>query len=299
MSILIFHRVFAQPDPLFPDEVDAAVFEQRLRWIRQLFNVIPLDEAVTRLQHGALPARAACITFDDGYADNEQVALPLLRRFGLVATFFVATGFIEGGRMWNDTIIESLRGARGDTLDLTSLRLGIHPIETFTARRAAIDALIGQLKYLPATAREDAVNAIHACSGASIPERLMLAEDQVRRLRAAGMVVGAHTVTHPILARTDESTARREISESKDRLQAILGEPVKLFAYPNGKPVDDYGAAHVAMVKSAGYAAAVSTAWGAASSASDLFQLPRFTPWDRTPARFGFRLVRNLRAEQG
>ena len=297
MSILIFHRVFAQPDPLFPDEVDAAVFEQRLRWIRQLFNVIPLDEAVTRLQQGALPARAACITFDDGYADNEQVALPLLRRFGLVATFFVATGFIDGGRMWNDTIIESVRLASGDTLDLTSLQLGIHPIETFTARRAAIDALIGQLKYLPATAREDAVNAIRACSGASIPERLMLAEDQVRRLRAAGMVVGAHTVTHPILARTDESTARREISESKDRLQAILGEPITLFAYPNGKPVDDYGAAHVAMVKSAGYAAAVSTAWGAASSASDLFQLPRFTPWDRTPARFAFRLVGNLRTE--
>ena len=74
-----------------------------------------------RLQQGRLPPRALAITFDDGYADNRTVAAPLLERHGLPCTFFVATGFLDGGRMWNDTLIETVRRAPGQTLDLRDL----------------------------------------------------------------------------------------------------------------------------------------------------------------------------------
>jgi peptidoglycan/xylan/chitin deacetylase (PgdA/CDA1 family) len=109
------------------------------------------------------------------------------------------------------------------------------------------------------------------------------------------MEIGAHTATHPILTRLAPADARREIDQSRERLTAILGEPVSLFAYPNGKPGQDYGAEHVRMVRDAGFTAAVSTAWGVASTNSDLFQLPRFTPWDRRPAKFALRLLLNRR----
>jgi peptidoglycan/xylan/chitin deacetylase (PgdA/CDA1 family) len=89
--------------------------------------------------------------------------------------------------------------------------------------------------------------------------------------------------------------ARREIEESRDRLAAIINEPISLFAYPNGQPGRDYGPQHVRMVREAGFDAAVSTAAGVASSACDLFQLPRFTPWDRRPAKFALRLLLNRR----
>jgi len=89
--------------------------------------------------------------------------------------------------------------------------------------------------------------------------------------------------------------ARREINQSRECLAAILNEPVSLFAYPNGKPGQDYAAEHVRMVRDAGFAAAVSTAWGVASRDSDSFQLPRFTPWDRQPVRFALRLLINRR----
>ncbi len=89
-------------------------------------------------------------------------------------------------------------------------------------------------------------------------------------------------------------TARREIADGRDVLEAIVRQPVRLFAYPNGKPNVDYPCAHVRMAKELGFVAAVSTAAGAARVGDPLHQLPRFTPWDRTPRRWGARLARNL-----
>src|SRR4029077_1157464 len=73
LSIFIYHRVLPEPDPLFPEQVDAAAFRRQLEWIKELFNLLALDDAVSRLERNALPARAACITFDDGYADNADI----------------------------------------------------------------------------------------------------------------------------------------------------------------------------------------------------------------------------------
>ena len=129
--------------------------------------------------------------------------------------------------------------------------------------------------------------------------RLMMQPEQVRQLRALGMDIGAHTVTHPILSRLEPNAAFEEMARSKDELESLLSEPIELFAYPNGVPHRDYSAEHVAMARDCGFKAAVSTSWGAASARSDRFQLPRFTPWDRTRIRYGARLLGNLRhAEQ-
>jgi peptidoglycan/xylan/chitin deacetylase (PgdA/CDA1 family) len=112
------------------------------------------------------------------------------------------------------------------------------------------------------------------------------------------MEIGAHTVSHPILARLTKAAARAEIMQSKSTLEQLLDEPVTLFAYPNGVPSEDYTADHVSLVRDGGFIAAVSTAWGAASMRSDRFQLPRFTPWDRQPLKYGFRLLTNMCREE-
>jgi peptidoglycan/xylan/chitin deacetylase (PgdA/CDA1 family) len=106
--------------------------------------------------------------------------------------------------------------------------------------------------------------------------------------------VGAHTKHHPILALTSERVAWDEIAGSRNELQEAVGRPILHFAYPNGVPGQDFGAEHVRMVKEAGFSGAVSTASGAADRRSDLFQLPRFTPWGRPPLKFDLMMLKNL-----
>jgi peptidoglycan/xylan/chitin deacetylase (PgdA/CDA1 family) len=291
LSILIFHRVLPQPDPLFPGEIDAAAFDQQLGLLKRYFNVMPLLKAVKLLEHDLLPRRAACITFDDGYADNAQVALPILQRHGLCATFFIATGFLDGGQMWNDKVIALVRDAAGDRLDLSAYGLGCFDIGSLPMRRRTIGSLLDALKYLPLEQRRQQVELICRtgdCAG------IMMTSAQVLALHKAGMEIGAHTVNHPILARISDQAARAEIVQGRDKLEHIIECPVSLFAYPNGKPGNDYGPNHVAMVKQLGFQAAVATSWGAASSAADRFQLPRFTPWDRNRLSFLLRMGQNM-----
>lgn len=292
LSVLIFHRVVPEPDPLFPDEMHVRRFYEVCGWLKAWFNVLPLDEAVRALQGGSLPARACCITFDDGYADNLHLATPILQKHGLSATFFVATHFLDGGRMWNDTVIESIRLCRQPLLDLDGL--GQFALDSTAARRGAIDAVIGQLKYLPLDERVTAAEGVARRAEVEPPNDLMMSSDEVRRLRQTGMVIGAHTVTHPILARLPQAQASAEMQEGRRVLQELLGERIGLFAYPNGKPGADYLPEHVDIARELGFDAAVSTSWGAADTRTDLFQIPRFTPWDRSRARFGLRLLRNL-----
>ena len=297
LSILIFHRVLSQADPLFPGEQDTRRFNEILSWVARWFQVLPLDEAVSRLGAGSLPARAAAITFDDGYADNATQALPILRQHGMTATFFIATSFLDGGRMWNDSVIEAVRAFRSEVLDLRDAGFGSHRLESYDQRRIAIEALLGHIKYLGLQERQQAVAQVIDIAGAggTLPDNLMMRSEQILELRNAGMQIGAHTCSHPILEKIPDGKALFEIANSKSVLESLLGEPVTLFAYPNGKPGVDYSARHVAMVRQSGYVAAVSTASGVAMQTNDIYQLPRFTPWDRTRSRYGLRLLANLR----
>lgn len=297
LSILIFHRVLAQQDALFPDEMHAARFDQLCGWLKRWFQVLPLGQAVTALQQGALPARALAITFDDGYADNHDVAMPILQRHSLSATFYIATGFLDGGRMFNDTVIEAVRRSSHAQLDLAGL--GLDCAQTLALgdaaqRRATIRTLLAALKYRQPEERLRLVQSVAERAGAQLPHDLMMRSEQVQALRRGGMTVGAHTVSHPILAVLDEAAARQQIDDSRRQLQQLLGERVAHFAYPNGVPGRDFTEATAKLVQSMGFDSAVTTGWGAARKGADLFQLPRFTPWDQTPHRFAARMARNL-----
>ena len=294
LSILIYHRVLSQPDPLFPEEVDVTTFDWQMTLLAANFTVMPLSDAVRCLRQGDLPACAASITFDDGYADNAEVALPILQKHRIPATFFVSTRFLNGGRMWNDTVIELVRRSPGETLDLSKINLGKYPSATPMQRREAAFSLLKQLKYLPLQDRLLQVEEIRTVLPVVLPDNLMMTSDQVRQLHGAGMEIGGHTVNHPILARLGEAEAYDEITAGKRSLESIINAPVRLFAYPNGKPDQDYLAQHVRIVRELGFDAAVSTAPGVATKKSDLFQLPRFTPWDRTRTGFMLRMAQNM-----
>lgn len=258
------------------------------------FNVLPLSEAVQRLQQGTLPARAACITFDDGYADNATVALPILQKLGLHATFFVSPGYLNGGRMWNDTVYETARRLPAGKIDLSNFNQAPLCIEDAASRRLLAETVIKAVKHLPPQQRQQQVDCFTQGT-IGLPADLMMTDAQVSLLHQAGMTIGAHTMSHPILAKTDNTQAEQEIRQSKQALENLLQHEIDLFAYPNGKPVQDYLPQHARMVRDCGFKAAVSTAWGISTRTTDIFQLPRFTPWHQTPVRFLTQLTLNLR----
>ncbi|MGJ7915217.1 polysaccharide deacetylase family protein [Massilia sp. LXY-6] len=294
LCILNYHRILSAPDPILEEEPALATFRWQMQLLADGFNVLSLQEALAALASGKLPPRAVCITFDDGYRSVHDLALPVLREFRLPATVFVTTGYIGSGTMWNERIIDSVRRLPNGPLDLGRLGLPSITLANRDQRRRLLHDVTQRVKYLPPDERLALTAELEELAGGHATENLMLTPDMIRALAAGGVEIGAHTVSHPILSKLDDATARFEIEQCKHDLEAITGTTVRYFAYPNGKPGLDFDQRHAAMAKAAGYEAACSTAAGAASGRDDLFQLPRSSPWDATPMLYAMRLLRWL-----
>lgn len=294
LTIFAYHRVLPEPDLLRPGEVVAEAFEKQIHFLFRNFSVLPLREAASRLKQGNLPARACCITFDDGYADNLTVALPILEKYQLPATVFVATGYLDGQRMFNDAVIDIVAASPQAWLDLEELDLGRHRLESIDNRQAAITAILKRFRYRsPETREADLARMLDIAACGSLPEGTMLNRTQVKELAERGVEIGGHTVTHPILVAVSDERAQAEIVAGKQELEAITNKPVKVFAYPNGKPHSDYAARHVAMARSAGFELAVTTTNGVATPTTDIYQLPRFMPWGASMTKLAARMAYN------
>lgn len=291
LLVLIFHRVLPRPDPMYASAPDRATFELYMGALAEDFRVLPLGEALRLQQDGRLPAGSAVVTFDDGFADNATEALPVLAKLGLPATFFIATGYLGDGCMFNDAVIEACRRAPEGTWVTGTPEFGDVATGGAGERPALAQRLIDGLKYADAGRRRACAAELLASAGARPPPGLMMSEAQLRALHAAGMEIGGHTRTHPILARLDEQAAREDIRAGKADLEAITGARVGLFAYPNGRPGRDFLARDARLVREAGFTAAVTTAWGYADRTTDPFQVPRVGSWGSSAWRFSARLA--------
>lgn len=293
-GVLIFHRVLPEPDPLQPDEICAAQFDELVGVLVKYFNVLGVDEALELWRSGRLPPRSLVITFDDGYADNFTVAYPILRKHGVQAVFFVASGYLDGGIMFNDVVIEAVRRTPAESLDLNWLGAGVHELQSVSQRRALIHELLGRVKYLSLNGRQEALERFLQEARVVRPTDLMMTSNQLQAMFAGGMTIGGHTMNHPILAVLDDDAAWHEIASNRQHLTDLLGVCPRFFAYPNGKPGADYTAQSVSLVEKAGYEAAFTTTWGSVGRESGAYELPRFTPWDKGRARFCVRLALNF-----
>jgi peptidoglycan/xylan/chitin deacetylase (PgdA/CDA1 family) len=292
---LIYHRVLAEPDPMFPQELTSIQFDWQMSLIRRHCYVLPLAEAIEALRTKTLPPRAVAVTFDDGYKDNYSVALPILQRHAVPSTFYVTTSFLDGGIMWNDAVTESVRRTLHAKLNFSDLGLGIVVPGKHRDRGSLAENLITRLKHLAPADRQSRVASVVDRCGAALPKDLMMSTGEVRNLHAAGMQIGAHTRTHPILETLDADAVREEIVDSRSELERITGAAVTTFAYPNGRPGEDYGKRERDLVDALGFMCAASTRWGVADTRTDIFQLPRFTPWDDSPNRWLARLLLQYR----
>ncbi len=196
--VLTYHRVLAEPDPLRGGDVTAVDFESHVRTIASYFNAMTFGDAAAALAAGGFPSNSVAITFDDGYRDNHDIALPILKKYGVPATFFVTTGFLDGDVMWNDVVIESVRARIGDSIDLTAIGGERATLETAGDAAALLRKILPQIKRLPPEQRLQAVADLSLAAGYARESRLMMTPSEVRSMHRSGMEIGCDTVCAPI-----------------------------------------------------------------------------------------------------
>lgn len=299
LTTLLFHKIPRAADPLTPLELPAPAYRGILEFVRENFQVLPLIEAVRALRAGTLPKRALAITFDDGYAEWFDNAAPTLLELKLPATFFITTEQLAGPSLWHERIIAAVRALPNEGAKLPHGFDQFGGLETLERRIFLVDELQDRLKYVQLSERLRAIELLESQAATPLDLPAMFDASSVQKLHGMGFDIGAHTMRHPILKECSEADAVAEIGGSREELEGLIGERVKLFAYPNGLPNKDYLAEHVTLVKRCGYEAAVATCNGTADSRTDLFQLPRFMPWSAGYFRLTYQLARNYVAPEG
>ncbi|REL31128.1 polysaccharide deacetylase family protein [Thalassotalea euphylliae] len=299
LNILIYHQVVAQHDVMRPSEPAAKVFDWQMQLVAKYCTPMSLSDAIQALKSDALPANAICVTFDDGYLNNLTVAEPILRKHGVPATVYVATGYSSGSNMFNDRILDLIGDTKRSQFNLSAVGLGEQVVDSNTSRIRLAHKVIGKVKYLHFHQRNEVVDQVYADNKADEKPHRMMTPAQIQELAHKGVEIGAHTQDHPILKSLDVAEQVQQIKVSKQTLEAMLGRPIRHFAYPNGKLNDDYSDDTVGIIEDLGFETAVSTHWGISTKSSDFFQMKRFTPWDTSPIKFHLRMMLNqLRGEQ-
>ena len=294
LCIITYHRILEHADPLMGAEPDVSTFSWQMEALASNFNVLPLHEAIIALRENRLPPRAVCITFDDGYRSTHDIALPILKKFKLPAAIFVTTAYLGEGNMWNDRIIEAIRQLPQGAIDLQEIGMGLHAIQNMQDRINLGKKINDDSKYLSTDGRLNVILKLEQLAGQTKTDGQMLTREMLMTLAKEGIEIGGHTISHPILTKLDDDNARHEIVQNKKTLEEIIGKPLKLFAYPNGKIGKDFDERHMEMAREAGYLAAFSTAIGSATKETHLYKIPRSRPWDETPFLFQLRLLRWL-----
>ena len=260
-------------------------FQTHLSWFQSHFEIVPLSTLIERFLRGLkLPRRYLAITFDDGYANVYHYAFPVLKKFGVPATVFITTDLVEKrSPLWVDRLEYALGYTRQQKLEVEfgehrrSFRLGTRQ------ERIATDAYLrSYLKKISDSERRNALDKIESlCSVALAPTLETspyrgLTWEQIRIMTEHKIEFAPHTMSHPILTRMPPQKAEEEIIESYRLLDKRVGNPLPIFAYPNGQR-EDFSDETAAILRRHGFRAALTTIPGTVDRASNPFALPRFS----------------------
>jgi peptidoglycan/xylan/chitin deacetylase (PgdA/CDA1 family) len=243
-------------------------------------DVITMDELHERLRTRNFSRRFACFTFDDGYRDNRDFALPVMREFDAPFTIYVASDFAEGtGRLWWIAVETAI--AKAPAIDVT---IGGVPNHLDTATPAAKQAAFERLHdWLRSLAEHDLRREVtELCARCEVDETAICGElcmswDELKLLAEDPLItIGAHSISHCNLARQSEAAASHELTESRARIEDALQRAVVHLAYPYGNR-GAAGQREFALARAAGYKTAVTTRPGMIfpESAGHLTALPR------------------------
>lgn len=293
--ILGYHRISAPEDDAYGICVSPENFARQMESLRRYAHPISLSRLAQNLKDGSLPPNAVAVTFDDGYVDNLYSAKPILEKYEVPATVFICTGY-AGREFWWDELHRLVESSHADLRGL-SLKLGENQFkwdlpqvssgpEDPKIRRQFRRSLYHSLLSLDVAEQTHAMDAIRIWSGlssAGTDAPRAMSEDEVLHLAKGGLIeIGAHTRHHPMLDQLTLERQKDEIDGSKRELEALLGSPVRGFAYPNGRA--NPGAKRI--VREAGFEYACTSLNDLVRPGTDMYELTRFWQKDVDGERF-------------
>lgn len=285
--VLLYHRVVGDDVAtatldLLAGAIRRREFAAQMRFLARHYHVVAVDELLARRHE---PGNRIAVTFDDGYADNLEHALPVLRELGLPATIFVVTGYVgTERRFWWDVAARRILHNGPQPL---RLQAGAESVTIGFERgaRSQLHAACEWLGRLDVADLEQFANG----DGRHGDDRVMTV-DELRTLHAHNVTIEAHTKSHARLAGLQRSAVERELQDSKTMLEHALDRRVRYFAYPFGER-DDFDTETQDVVRQVGFEAAFAAYRGVVDKDTDLCAVPR-VPSNPDLDRFKLRLAR-------
>ncbi|MCP4745246.1 MAG: polysaccharide deacetylase family protein [Desulfobacteraceae bacterium] len=265
IRIAVWHKICG-PNERSEQAVSAQMFERQLQYLKTNFYLYSLPELARRLKNKeTIKKPAAAITIDDGHLGFYRWGYPVLVKHRAPATLYVVSSAVDRGDwLWFDK--------------LDFLRHQAQAIPEFST--VEFPKLVMQLMKLSVAECDRKLKCLAEKAGCALPisppEQYALASwNQLREMAESGFVdIGAHTVSHQILAAVEPEVAKKELSQCREDIRNRLGIAPMTFCFPNGL-AGDYGPEHLDMLAEAGYLCAVASHFGYVSSESHLFALPR------------------------
>lgn len=274
--ILCYHRVGLAGVPLY-SKLDPGVFESQMRYLRKYYRVLSLTEVLGEQQRPVSARPAVAVTFDDGYRDLFDYALPALQKYSIPATIFPIVEAIETGvAPWYDWIFVAIFDHPGSFVDISLEEPTRLPLDSAYSRLAATDRIVRWLRRKPEHFRREFLQEFLSQFPADKHQlaNRMLTWDQLRVMQTNGVSCGSHTLTHPVMSRVNPEQKIRELRDSREILQRQLGGRIEHFAFPFGQPSDCLGVLPEDL-RSCGYRSALTMSPGVNRQGTNPFSLLR------------------------
>jgi peptidoglycan/xylan/chitin deacetylase (PgdA/CDA1 family) len=303
VTILCYHRVLPVDDlRSFPFDIDVLSatpreFEWQMQFLRRHMAPISVSQLVSAVEDGrTLPPRSVLVTFDDGYDDCHNHALPILEKFSIPATVFVTSGYIDSQEpYWFDRLAYTVLHTQAARLEIPGIGIVVDVPISCAERRELYRQIVGLLKDVPDHTRVESLQHIWrqsrvALSREAASKSLPMSSEQLASASRRGLAVHSHTVNHPILSKITREEVEFELRESRQMIARVTDLEPDVLAYPNGT-WQDFGSREIEVARSCGYRAAMTYEVGAQSLADmDPFRLLRL-PVNHNHSRRWFRTM--------
>ena len=285
VAILMYHSVMETPEAeantLGRIMHSSAIFRRQMEVLARDFNPVTLDDALDFVRgQKTLKGRPVVITFDDGYADNVEIAIPILNQVGVPATFYIAVESVNSRTLpWPSRLRYAMYTTRKNSWKASDGTQYL--MNTFEERDRAVLRASDECCQFAGVAQENYVRKIEIELDAAVPKskgELMMTWDQVRSVVSNGHIIGSHTMTHPNMAYVSESDAFHELQASKLKLETELGRGVTHFSYPCPAMSPHWTPRTVEQSRHCGYVTAVTTDFGVVRRSDNPLSLRRVLP---------------------